>query len=154
MISLVRRQERRQRMLHCLDALGFDYMVFDAVDGKWAKMGWNWKACLFSLSVSADHGVLVQEFEWNVPGPDGHPLPSRMEGPLGRKVSAFHRTWLPRCRQWKRPVTSLCLSVAATRPMTYGEVGCFLSHYFIWLKVIYSATLVIWISWDQAKMFG
>ena len=22
------------------------------------------------------------------------------------------------------------------RPMTFGEVGCFLSHYFIWLKVI------------------
>ena len=23
-----------------------------------------------------------------------------------------------------------------SRPMTFGEVGCFLSHYFIWLKVI------------------
>ena len=22
------------------------------------------------------------------------------------------------------------------RPMTFGEVGCFLSHYFIWLKII------------------
>ena len=29
---------------------------------------------------------------------------------------------------------SLCL--LSLRPLTYGEIGCFLSHYFIWLKVI------------------
>ena len=35
MISLVRRPERRNRMIACLDELGFDYIVFDAVDGRY-----------------------------------------------------------------------------------------------------------------------
>ena len=26
--------------------------------------------------------------------------------------------------------------VFSCRPLTYGEIGCFLSHYFIWLKMI------------------
>ena len=28
------------------------------------------------------------------------------------------------------------LSSTSCRPMTFGEVGCFLSHYFIWLRII------------------
>ena len=34
MINLVRRPERRNRMLACLDNLAFDYTLFDAVDGR------------------------------------------------------------------------------------------------------------------------
>ena len=35
MISLARRPERRNRMLACLDELGFDYTLVDAVDGRY-----------------------------------------------------------------------------------------------------------------------
>ena len=34
MIGLVRRPDRRNRMLACLDELAFNYTIFDAVDGK------------------------------------------------------------------------------------------------------------------------
>lgn len=34
MINLLRRPERRERMLHCFDELGLDVTILDAVDGK------------------------------------------------------------------------------------------------------------------------
>ena len=34
MIGLARRPERRNRMIACLEELNFDYIVFDAVDGR------------------------------------------------------------------------------------------------------------------------
>lgn len=80
MISLLRRPERRNRMLACLDELGFDYTPFDAIDGRQLN-----ESYIKELGISY------------MPG-------------------------------WKDPW--------GERPMTFGEVGCFLSHYFIWLKII------------------
>lgn len=80
MIGLVRRPERRNRMISCLDELDFNYTLFDAVDGR----------------------QLNQTY---------------LDG-LGIK-------YLP---GWKDPW--------GERPMTFGEVGCFLSHYTIWQKVV------------------
>ena len=34
MIGLVRRPDRRNRMIACLEELNFDYTLFDAVDGR------------------------------------------------------------------------------------------------------------------------
>ncbi|CAI8043596.1 Procollagen galactosyltransferase 1 [Geodia barretti] len=81
MISLVRRPERRNRMIACLDELGFDYIVFDAVDGR---------------KLNASY----------------------VEGELGIHYMS----------NWRDPW--------GDRTMTFGEVGCFLSHYFIWKKVV------------------
>ena len=38
MIGLVRRPERRNRMIACLEELNFDYTVFDAVDGRYMTL--------------------------------------------------------------------------------------------------------------------
>ena len=40
MISLERRPERRNRMVACLDELSFDYILFDAVDGRYTVHTW------------------------------------------------------------------------------------------------------------------
>ena len=46
MIGLVRRPERRNRMIACLEELDFNYTLFDAVDGRWA-----WHLCGRSLNI-------------------------------------------------------------------------------------------------------
>ena len=38
MIGLVRRPDRRNRMLACLNELAFNYTIFDAVDGRWVNL--------------------------------------------------------------------------------------------------------------------
>ncbi len=41
MIGLVRRPERRNRMIACLEELDFNYTLFDAVDGRLVSYGNN-----------------------------------------------------------------------------------------------------------------
>jgi collagen beta-1,O-galactosyltransferase len=81
MIGLARRPERRNRMIACLEELNFDYIVFDAVDGRQLNA-------------------------------------SYVEEELGIQYMS----------NWRDPW--------GNRTMTFGEVGCFLSHYTIWNKVI------------------
>ncbi|XP_023930277.1 procollagen galactosyltransferase 1 isoform X1 [Lingula anatina] len=76
MINLVRRPERRERMVASLDELGLKVKIVDAVDGKELNQTY-----LDSLGVSMLEGFL----------------------------EPYHK-----------------------RPLTMGEIGCFLSHYFIW----------------------
>ncbi|KAL5012579.1 hypothetical protein ScPMuIL_011130 [Solemya velum] len=76
MINLVRRQERRDRMMKSFDILGIDAKVLDAVDGK-----------LLNETYLKKLGVQM------MPG----------------YADPYH-----------------------VRPLTMGEIGCFLSHYKIW----------------------
>ncbi|ESO04768.1 hypothetical protein HELRODRAFT_111764 [Helobdella robusta] len=81
MINLVRRPERRDKMIRCFKELGINATIFDAVDGK----------------------QLNDSFlnSWNVKV-------------LKSYADPYH----------------------GTRTLTMGEIGCFLSHYFIWLQVV------------------
>lgn len=38
MINLLRRPERRKRMLACFDAIGIEAEIIDAIDGKYALL--------------------------------------------------------------------------------------------------------------------
>ncbi|XP_064395730.1 inactive glycosyltransferase 25 family member 3-like [Halichondria panicea] len=58
MIGLVRRPERRNRMILSLDELNFNYTLFECC---------RWKTV-----------------ESELPGQSGHQVPTRLEGPLGR----------------------------------------------------------------------
>ncbi|XP_045597644.1 glycosyltransferase 25 family member [Procambarus clarkii] len=80
LISLTRRQERRERMSRCFDELGLDVKLFDAVDGK--KLN---ESYLRQLGV--------------------------------KQMSIYKDPW-------------------SQRDMTFGEIGCFLSHYFIWEDIV------------------
>ncbi|XP_058805518.1 glycosyltransferase 25 family member [Phymastichus coffea] len=80
MINLVRRPERRRRMLTCFNELGISVEIVDAVDGR-------------TLNESLLNA-------WNI-----KMMPS-YEDP-------YHK-----------------------RPMTMGEVGCFLSHYIVWNRIV------------------
>lgn len=80
LISLARRQERRERMEHCFDELGLDVKTFDAVDGQ-----------LLNDSYLKQLGV--------------------------KQLTGYKDPW-------------------AQRDMTFGEIGCFLSHYFIWEDIV------------------
>ncbi|XP_025835147.1 glycosyltransferase 25 family member-like isoform X2 [Agrilus planipennis] len=74
MINLLRRPERRKRMMRCFDELGLEVEILDAVDGR---------------HLSDD---VLEEIKF-LPG----------------YADPYHK-----------------------RPMTLGEIGCFLSHYNIW----------------------
>ncbi|XP_064395609.1 procollagen galactosyltransferase 1-like isoform X2 [Halichondria panicea] len=80
MIGLVRRPERRNRMILSLDELNFNYTLFDAVDGRQLNQSY-----LDSMGIKY------------LPG-------------------------------WKDPWRE--------RPMTFGEVGCFLSLHTIWQQMM------------------
>lgn len=82
LISLARRPERRERMYHSFDELGFSVKLFEAVDGK-----------------KLNESYLKQ---------------------LGVKQMAEYKD------PWGK------------RDMTFGEIGCFLSHYFIWKDIVSS----------------
>ncbi|KDR07691.1 hypothetical protein L798_02745, partial [Zootermopsis nevadensis] len=80
MINLLRRPERRKRMLHCFKELGIHATILNAVDG-----------------------LLLNESslrEWDI-----HMLPEYTD--------PYHK-----------------------RPLTMGEIGCFLSHYNVWRQVV------------------
>lgn len=88
MINLLRRPERRRRMIKCFDELGLDVTILNAVDGR-------------SLNEST-----LEKINF-MPG----------------FVDPYHK-----------------------RPMTLGEIGCFLSHYNIWKIIVenkYERTLIL-----------
>ncbi|XP_045464720.1 glycosyltransferase 25 family member isoform X1 [Harmonia axyridis] len=88
MINLLRRPERRRRMVQCFDELGLDVTIIDAVDGRELN-----DTTLKSISFMPDF------------------------------IDPYHK-----------------------RPMTLGEIGCFLSHYNIWKEIVankYEKTLVL-----------
>ncbi|OWF49716.1 procollagen galactosyltransferase 1-like isoform X2 [Mizuhopecten yessoensis] len=90
MINLVRRPERRQRMMEALKELGIQVTIFDAVDGRQLNNTYLDKL-----------GVEMM---------DGYADPY------------------------------------AGRSLTMGEIGCFLSHFFIWKEILdkgYKSTLVL-----------
>ncbi|CAH1780733.1 unnamed protein product [Owenia fusiformis] len=90
MINLLRRPERRERMLKSLEELRLQAKIFDAVDGKQLN-----DTYLFNLGVEM----------------------------------------LP---EYRDPYSG--------RSMTLGEIGCFLSHYFIWEEIVkegYETVLVL-----------
>ncbi|CAG2110163.1 unnamed protein product, partial [Medioppia subpectinata] len=79
-INLVRRPERRQRMIKCLNILGIEAQIWDAIDGKQLD-----DKSVESLGVHSMDGYL----------------------------DPYHK-----------------------RPITFGEIGCFLSHYNIWQDMV------------------
>ncbi|XP_017776204.1 PREDICTED: glycosyltransferase 25 family member [Nicrophorus vespilloides] len=88
MINLVRRPERRDRMVKCFDELGLDVQIIDAVDGK-------------NLNET-----FLSDIDF-----------------LPEYADPFHK-----------------------RAMTLGEIGCFMSHYNIWMEIIekgYETSLVL-----------
>lgn len=80
LINLERRTDRRERMDHSFDVLGYDVKPIDAVDGK-----------LLSDDKLNEMGITI------LPG--------------------YQDPW-------------------SGRTMTYGEIGCFLSHYKVWQDVV------------------
>ncbi|MCL4135107.1 UNVERIFIED_CONTAM: hypothetical protein GTU68_016328 [Idotea baltica] len=80
LINLVRRPDRRERMLWSFDELGIEAEIFDAVDGK-----------RMNVSYLEDLGV--------------------------KQLDNYKDPW-------------------SKRDMTYGEIGCFLSHYYLWEDIV------------------
>lgn len=80
LINLVRRSDRKERMLKSFDELGIDAEIFDAVDG---------------TRLNASHLDALEI----------------------KQLSSYKDPW-------------------SKRDMTYGEIGCFLSHYYIWEDVV------------------
>ncbi|XP_076315609.1 procollagen galactosyltransferase 2 [Tachypleus tridentatus] len=80
MINLLRRFERRKRMLYCFDVLGIKAEIIDAVDGK-----------QLNETYIQEQGIKM--------------LPGYKD--------PYHK-----------------------RPLTMGEIGCFMSHYTIWKDII------------------
>ena len=80
MINLVRRPERRHRMVKLFDELRIDARIYDAVDGK----------------------AMTQEY---------------LDGIGVKQLEGYEDPYLK-------------------RPLKFGEIGCFLSHYFIWEEIV------------------
>ncbi|XP_001608141.2 glycosyltransferase 25 family member [Nasonia vitripennis] len=95
MINLLRRPERRRRMMSCLNELGIQVEIIDAVDGR----------------------VLNESLleSWNIKMMPGYKDP-------------YHK-----------------------RPMTMGEVGCFLSHYIVWNRIVEDGDKISLILEDDVK---
>lgn len=97
MINLLRRPERRKRMLACFEEVGLNVTVFDAVDGKYVWRVWVYFSLgtyFYTFCRNLSKSIL-QEIDF-----------------LPEYVDPYHK-----------------------RPMTFGEIGCFLSHYYIWKEV-------------------
>ena len=107
MISLVRRTERRNRMIACLEELNFDYTLFDAIDGRFADTYTHTLLVRLSiLEFIASKWFSCRQLN-----------DTYVEEELG----------IHYMENWRDPW--------GNRTMTLGEVGCFLSHYTIWNRV-------------------
>ena len=91
MIGLVRRPERRNRMIACLEELDFNYTLFDAVDGRWV-----WHFCGRSLyKIQWQYPIFIfQTAEPDLLGQFGYQVPPRLEGPVGRTTYDLWRSRL------------------------------------------------------------
>lgn len=112
MINLKRRQDRRERMLRALQAQEIACRLVEAVDGKcvW-RPGWGW-------------GERLATGCRPLPGRPLTPSPPLSRAMNTSQVEALGIQMLPGYRD---PYHG--------RPLTKGELGCFLSHYNIWKEV-------------------
>ena len=101
-------------MLACLNEIALNYTVRDAVDGRYS---------IYDCTV-----LLIYIFNRN--------LNETYLQKLGiHYMPGWRDPWGERYNLYSFPYGCIYHMFFVSRPLTYGEVGCFLSHYFIWLKV-------------------